>query len=55
MTRQADHAQLSATWREAVDSYCRYLNGHLDQLRYDIALAAGWPIAPAPSRAHAGI
>lgn len=34
-----------ASRREAVDACRRYLTGHLDQLRYDIALAAGWPIA----------
>jgi hypothetical protein len=31
--------------REAVDACVGYLTGHLDQLRYDTALAAGWPIA----------
>lgn len=41
MTLQADRANLSASRREAVDACRRYLNGHLDQLRYDIALAAG--------------
>jgi hypothetical protein len=45
MTTQAAQVGLSAKRREAVESCCRYLTGHLDQLRYDIALAAGWPIA----------
>jgi hypothetical protein len=31
--------------REAVDACGRYLTGHLDQLHYDAALPAGWPIA----------
>ncbi|GAA1932810.1 hypothetical protein GCM10009837_68290 [Streptomyces durmitorensis] len=45
MTTQADQAGLRASRREAVDTCRRYLTGRLDQLRYDIALAAGWPIA----------
>jgi hypothetical protein len=45
MTTQADLAGLPIAKREAVATCCRYLTGHLDQLRYDIALAAGWPIA----------
>ncbi|MFD6287522.1 ISKra4 family transposase [Streptomyces sp. NPDC060205] len=45
MTTRADQVGLSAGRREAVHSCCRYLTGHLDQLRYDIALGAGWPIA----------
>ncbi|MHC5260834.1 ISKra4 family transposase [Streptomyces sp. UC4497] len=45
MTAQADQAGLRASRREAVDTCRRYLTGHLDQLRYDTALAAGWPIA----------
>ncbi|KUF15044.1 ISKra4 family transposase [Streptomyces silvensis] len=45
MALQADRIGLSASQREAVDTCCRYLIGHLGQLRYDIALAAGWPIA----------
>ncbi|WP_442816968.1 hypothetical protein [Streptomyces sp. NBC_01445] len=35
---QADRTGLSAGRREAVDVCRRYLTGHLDQLRYDIAL-----------------
>ncbi|WP_372412053.1 ISKra4 family transposase [Streptomyces luteireticuli] len=42
---EADRAGLSAARREAVDACHRYLTGHLDQLRYDTALEAGWPIA----------
>jgi hypothetical protein len=55
MTTQADQAQLPATRWKAVDSCCRYLNGHLDQLRYDIALPRAGQSPPAPSRAPAGI
>lgn len=45
MTVQAAAERLPATRREAVTTCHRYLTGHLDQLRYDTALAAGWPIA----------
>ncbi|MEV5607299.1 ISKra4 family transposase [Streptomyces sp. NPDC052225] len=45
MTAQATAEQLPATRRDAVTTCARYLNGHLDQLHYDTALAAGWPIA----------
>jgi hypothetical protein len=45
MTAQAAREGLPVGRREAVASCSRYLTGHLDQLRYDIALAAGWPIA----------
>ncbi|GAA3838469.1 hypothetical protein GCM10022206_90720 [Streptomyces chiangmaiensis] len=45
MTGQADRARLSDSKREGVDACVRYLTGHLDQLRYDTALEAGWPIA----------
>lgn len=45
MTAQAAAEQLPAARREAVTTCPRYLTGHLDQLRYDTALAAGWPIA----------
>ncbi|MFD7874464.1 ISKra4 family transposase [Streptomyces sp. NPDC059766] len=45
MTAQAVQEQLPTTRREAVDACCRYLTGHLDQLRYDTALNNGWPIA----------
>ncbi|MET8740778.1 ISKra4 family transposase [Streptomyces sp. NPDC004728] len=45
MTAQADRAHLRGAQREAVDACVGYLTGHLDQLDYDTALAAGWPIA----------
>ncbi|GGX82002.1 ISKra4 family transposase [Streptomyces fructofermentans] len=45
MTAQAAAEQLPAARREAVTTCHRYLTGHLDQLHYDTALAAGWPIA----------
>ncbi|WP_406415235.1 ISKra4 family transposase [Streptomyces sp. NBC_00873] len=45
MTADADREGLPATRRETVDACHRYLTGHLDQLRYDTALANGWPIA----------
>ncbi|MDH6580723.1 hypothetical protein P3T29_006417 [Kitasatospora sp. MAP5-34] len=45
MTAQAAREHLTASRREAVDACHRYLTGHLDQLRYDTALANGWPIA----------
>ena len=45
ITAQADRAGLHGTRREGVDACVRYLTGHLGQLRYDTALAAGWPIA----------
>ncbi|MBM7168096.1 ISKra4 family transposase [Streptomyces sp. G44] len=45
MTVQATAEQLPATRRDAILTCARYLTGHLDQLRYDTALAAGWPIA----------
>ncbi|MFF7601280.1 ISKra4 family transposase [Streptomyces mirabilis] len=45
MTAQATRERLSTDLREAVDACHRYLTGHLDQLRYDTALASGWPIA----------
>ncbi|MFC4472487.1 ISKra4 family transposase [Streptomyces xiangluensis] len=45
MTAQATWERLSTARREAVDACHRYLTGHLDQLRYDTALASGWPIA----------
>ncbi|MFD4630296.1 ISKra4 family transposase [Streptomyces sp. NPDC058284] len=45
MTAQAAAEQLSAAGHAAVTTCHRYLTGHLDQLRYDTALAAGWPIA----------
>ncbi|MGX1915767.1 ISKra4 family transposase [Streptomyces phaeochromogenes] len=45
MTAQATAEQLPAARREAVTTCHRYLTGHLDQLHYDTALTAGWPIA----------
>lgn len=42
---EADRARLHATRREGADACVRYLTGYLDRLRYDTALAAGWPIA----------
>lgn len=45
MTAQAERDHLPASRRKAVDACDRYLTGHLDQLRYDTALANGWPIA----------
>ncbi|MER6571053.1 ISKra4 family transposase [Streptomyces sp. NPDC001093] len=41
----ADQAHLATSPREAVITCHRYLTGHLDQLHYDTALEAGWPIA----------
>lgn len=37
--------QLPTSRRDAVTACARYLTGHLDQLHYDTALAAGRPIA----------
>ncbi len=45
MAVQSAAERLPATRREAVTTCHRYLTGHLDQLHYDTALAAGWPIA----------
>ncbi|MEV8548171.1 ISKra4 family transposase [Streptomyces sp. NPDC051572] len=45
ITTQADRTGLHGTRREGADACVRYLTGHLGQLRYDTALAAGWPIA----------
>jgi hypothetical protein len=45
MTSQVEREHLPPARREAVDACGRYLTGHLDQLHYDAALAAGWPIA----------
>lgn len=45
MTAQAAAEQLPTARREQVTTCHRYLTGHLDQLHYDTALAAGWPIA----------
>jgi hypothetical protein len=45
MTVQARAERLPAARRDNVDACHRYLTGHLDQLHYDTALTAGWPIA----------
>ncbi|QIS23411.1 hypothetical protein [Nocardia terpenica] len=36
---------MTGTARRGVDDAVRYYRGHADYLRYDRALAAGWPIA----------
>ena len=48
ITAEADRAHLHGTRRESADACVRYLTSHLHQLRYDTALAAGWPIATGP-------
>ncbi|GCB47488.1 ISKra4 family transposase [Streptomyces sp. NL15-2K] len=45
ITAQAARARLCGAKREAIDACTGYLAGHLGQLGYDTALAAGWPIA----------
>ncbi|MEU1600648.1 ISKra4 family transposase [Streptomyces sp. NPDC005708] len=45
MSAQAAAERLPPARSEAVTTCHRYLTGHLDQLHYDTALAAGWPIA----------
>jgi hypothetical protein len=45
MTAQAGQVRLRGAKREAADACVGYLTGHLDQLGYDTALPAGWPIA----------
>jgi hypothetical protein len=45
ITAQAGRDRLRGTKREAANTCVGYLTGHLDQLRYDTALASGWPIA----------
>ncbi|GKQ40228.1 hypothetical protein ALMP_67540 [Streptomyces sp. A012304] len=45
MLAQADRERLPGSRRRAVTGCHRYLTGHLDQLHYDTALEAGWPIA----------
>jgi hypothetical protein len=45
ITAEADAAALSGTQRAGADACARYLAGKHDYLRYDQALAAGWPIA----------
>ncbi|MFD4764695.1 ISKra4 family transposase [Streptomyces sp. NPDC058439] len=45
MTTQAAAGHLPAAKRDTVTTSVNYLTGHLDQLHYDTALEAGWPIA----------
>ena len=45
ITAQADAAGLTGTQRAGADACVRYLTSKHDYLRYDQALAAGWPIA----------
>ncbi|GAA4003918.1 hypothetical protein GCM10022384_58190 [Streptomyces marokkonensis] len=43
ITAQAEPDGRHSTRRQEADACIRYLTGHLGQLRYDTALAAGWP------------
>jgi hypothetical protein len=45
ITAQADAAGLAGNQRAGTDACVRYLTSKHDYLRYDQALAAGWPIA----------
>ena len=45
ITAEADAAGLTAGQRNGADTCVRYLAGKREFLRYDQALAAGWPIA----------
>jgi ribosomal protein S11 len=45
ITAQADAAGLAGNQRAGIDACVRYLTGKHDYLRYDQALATGWPIA----------
>ena len=45
ITAEADTAGLTAAQRAGADACVRYLTGKQEFLRYDQALAAGWPIA----------
>jgi hypothetical protein len=45
ITAEADDADLTAAQRAGADACVRYLTSNHDYLRYDQALAAGWPIA----------
>jgi len=45
ITAEADAASLTAGQRAGADACVRYLTGKREFLRYDQALAAGWPIA----------
>ncbi|MDT9701670.1 hypothetical protein RMT89_38865 [Streptomyces sp. P17] len=42
---EADHRQLTGDQRTGVDKACQYLTTNADFVHYDLALAAGWPIA----------
>ena len=55
ITAEADAAGLEGTRRNGADACVRYLGNKREFLRYDQALAAGWPIATGSSRAHAVI
>ncbi len=45
ITAEADAAGLTAGQRNGADTCVRYLTSKDEYLRYDQALAAGWPIA----------
>jgi hypothetical protein len=45
ITAEADAAGLTASQRNGADTCVRYLTSKQEYLRYDQALAAGWPIA----------
>ena len=45
ITAEADAAGLTAGQRRGADACVRYLTSKLEFLRYNEALAAGWPIA----------
>jgi hypothetical protein len=45
ITAEADAAGLTGTRRAGAEACVRYLTARLDCLRYDQALAEGWPIA----------
>ena len=45
ITAEADSAGLSGSQRNGADACVRYLNARREYLRYDQALADGWPIA----------
>jgi len=45
ITAEADAAGLHGTRRTGADACVRYLSARRDCLRYDLALARGWPIA----------
>jgi hypothetical protein len=45
VTAEADAASLTGSQRTGADACARYLHGRRECLRYDQALAQGWPIA----------